>query len=115
MKETLVILNALDRKAAQAARQRLESGEGRVSQSYGTDVLITEIESDSMKSLKAHPGVVGIYEKAVPDEVTEGLDETGRMGVAAWNKRHTASYQQEKKQRKGEGLSWGHPDYEREG
>ena len=115
MKEALVILNAANSSAARRARRHMQ-GEGyRISQSYGSDVFIAEIKSGSMESLKSHPGVAGVYKGSVPEEHIERLDETERMGVAAWNKRHSTSYQESKQERKGEGLSWGHPDFEREG
>ncbi|HEX8922553.1 MAG TPA: hypothetical protein VF766_13855 [Pyrinomonadaceae bacterium] len=115
MKEALVILNAADRSAARRAHEHIQSEGYHVSQSYGSDVLIAEIEPGSLESLRKHPGVVGVYKEAVPDEHVERLDETERMGIAAWNERHSASYQKAKQERKGEGLSWGHPNFEREG
>lgn len=115
MKEALVILNAADRSAARKAHQHLQSEGYHVSQRYGSDVLIAEMEPSSMESLKNHPGVAGVFKEAVPDEHIERLGETERMGVAAWNKRHSASFQKAKQQRIGEGESWGNPDFEREG
>jgi hypothetical protein len=77
--------------------------------------LILESTPELAKALEAHPGVAGVYEGPVPDELARCLDETGRLGVAAWNARHTAEYREAKRRRTGEGLPWDHPEAEPEG
>ena len=114
MEEVLVILAADNPAAAQAAREQVKASGGQIRQSYGRDVLIVEA-SPATRSLSGHPGVLGVYEGKVPGEFSKRLDETGRLGVAAWNQRHTASFRAAKKRRKGEGLPWDHPGCEPEG
>ena len=115
MSEMLVVLSSDDVKSSQQARRELVSGVGKITQAYGEEVLIVETDAGRASALESHPGVVGIYPDTVPDAVSDALDETGKMGVAAWNERRQPSYREAKQQRKGEGLSWGHPDYEKEG
>lgn len=115
MSEIMILLSPDDPKASQAAREQLESGAGKILQSYGAGVVIVEAAPGFASTLKSHPGVVGIYQDEVPEDVTHDLDETAKMGVAAWNQRRQPSFNEAKRQRKGEGLSWGHPDFEREG
>ena len=115
MTEALVVLSPTDPSAAQAARHRASFGGVRVRQSYGPGVLIVEGSPDVTKDLEDSPGVTGVYTGRVPAESTQDLDEMGRLGVAAWNERHKESYRAAKRRRKGEGLSWDHPDYEPEG
>ncbi|HZB44887.1 MAG TPA: hypothetical protein VE360_06575 [Pyrinomonadaceae bacterium] len=115
MSEVLIVLSSDDDEAGREARRELQSGGGRVTQNYGREVLIAEADAKLASALEAHPGVVGVYEDAVPADATRGLDETAKMGVAAWNERRKPSFREAKRQRKGEGLSWGHPDFEREG
>jgi len=115
MEERLVILTTDDLEAAQAAQRQLTASSAHIVQRYGPHVLIVEGTSGLVKSLGTHPGVAGIYEGAVPDVLARQLDEVGRLGVAAWNERHSAAYREAKQQRKGEGLPWDHSDAEPEG
>lgn len=115
MSEVMVILSSDDSKAGRAARQELLAGVGKISQTYGQEVFIVEADAGQVSALQSRPGVVGIYQDAVPEDVTHDLDETAKMGIAAWNQRRQPSFSEGKRQRKGEGLSWGHPDFEREG
>jgi hypothetical protein len=78
-------------------------------------VLIVEAPPDAAASLAGDPAVSGVFEGAVPSALTQDLDETGKLGVAAWNERHSDAYAHAKKGRVGEGLSWDHPDFEKEG
>ena len=115
MEEALIVLAADDASAAEEAQREVQALGGRVTQVYGQGVFIIEGASESLSRLAALPGVVGFYHGTVPEEVPERLDETAQLGITAWNQRHTPSYQEAKRQRKGEGLSWDHPDFEREG
>jgi hypothetical protein len=113
MADHVVILSAEDTAAAQAAQQQLMAAQG--AQRYGPYVFIVDIAPGRIQSLEALPGVAGIYAGAVPDQIAQPLDETGRLGIAAWNERQTTAYREAKQQRIGEGRPWDHPDAEPEG
>jgi hypothetical protein len=104
--EHLAVL-AADEAAVEA--RRAISARGRVTQSYGPRVLVFEARAALAKRLAAHRGVLAISRGAVPSEVADDLDETGRMGVAAWNQRHDPRFRAAKAERAGEGLSWDRP------
>ncbi len=114
MEERIVVLTADDPAAARLAQRQLADA-ARIAQQYGPHVFVVEVAPELVETLEARPGVVGVYKEAVPDELTDRLDEIGRLGVAAWNERHTAGYRAAKQKRKGEGLPWDHSDYEPEG
>src|SRR5947208_1124738 len=114
MEERLVVLTA-DDPAAERLAQRQLADAAHIVQRYGPHVFVVEVAPELVEALEARPGVVGIYKGTVPDEPSKGLDEIGRLGVAAWNERHTAGYQAAKQKRKGEGLPWDHSDFEPEG
>src|SRR5215208_5654769 len=114
MEERLVVLTADDPAAARLAQRQL-AGTAHIAQRYGQHVFVVEVAPELLAALQAPSGVVGIYEGTVPDELTNRLDEIGRLGVAAWNERHTAGYHAAKRKRKGEGLPWDDPDFEPEG
>jgi hypothetical protein len=113
MAERLVVLSAEDPAAAYTAQQQLRAAQG--AQQYGSYVFIVDIPPRRIKALEALPAVAGINEGTVPDQLAQQLDETGRLGVAAWNERHTRAYREAKQQRTGEGRPWDHPDVEPEG
>ncbi len=113
MSEILVLLSSED--AGKDARRKLTSDGGEILHTYGRGALVADAGPDLISELESHPGVAGVYTDAVPDSVLGRLDETEKLGVAAWNQRRQPSFEEAKRQRKGEGLSWGHPDYEREG
>ncbi len=115
MKEVLIVLAHDKPEAAQRAQQSLEATGTHIRQRYGRSVLIVEAAPDVIETLSAHHGVAGVYAGPVPEEFSQRLDETGQMGITAWNQRHSAAFQKAKQERKGEGLSWDHPDYEPEG
>ena len=60
------------------------------------------------------PGVVAAFDGSVPAAI-EIEDETGRLGIAAWNVRHSASFAATRANRVGEGRSWGDEGVEPEG
>jgi hypothetical protein len=60
------------------------------------------------------PGVVAAFDGSVP-AAFEIEDETGRLGIAAWNVRHSASFAATRANRVGEGRSWGDEGVEPEG
>ena len=109
MTHQLVIL------AADAAREdlhaRIVAMGGRVSQAYGSRVWIVDVPegTDLPEGLEGFPGLV-------PDDVEGSLDdETGRLGISAWNVRHSASFAATRANRIGEGRSWGDEGVEPEG
>ena len=114
MEERLVILTTDDPTAARAAQRQIQA-DARVTQRYGPYVLILDIAPEHAQALETYPGVVGSFEDRVPDDFAGRLDEVGRLGVAAWNERHSAPYRAAKRQRRGEGRPWDDPDAEPEG
>lgn len=115
MNEILIILRRNKSGAAQRAHKHVTSAGGHVRQQYGPKVLIVEASPEVIEALEADKDVAGVYRGPVPEELTQRLDETGQLGVAAWNQRHSAAFQEAKKDRPGEGLAWDHPDYDSEG
>jgi hypothetical protein len=107
MAQQLVIL------AADVAREDLHARVvaigGRVVQAYGPRVWIVDAPDGS-------PGIDGAYPGPVPTGVEAAIeDETGRLGVAAWNVRHSASFAATRANRVGEGRSWDDEGVEPEG
>ena len=109
MAQQLVIL------AADAAREDLHAHivamGGRVSQAYGSRVWIVDVPEAA-----DWPGELEVYPGPVPDDIATALDdETGRLGIGAWNVRHSASFAATRANRLGEGRSWGDEGVEPEG
>jgi hypothetical protein len=115
MTQVLFVLAHDNPEASREAREALQARGAIITQSYGTGVLIADADAELALTLTSHPGVVGVYIDAVPAEACQNLDETGRLGVAGWNQRHHDEFHAAKRQRKGEGKSWGDPEYEPEG
>ena len=112
MSELLILLKpSSDMNEVQ--REVTESG-GQIKQSYGESVLIVDATSDTLDKLKSQPHI-DVFRATVPEDLLADLDDTAKLGVAAWNERHSESFRTKKRERKGEGLPWDHPDYEREG
>jgi hypothetical protein len=114
MPQILVVLKS-EKSRKRSGSTLIKSIRGRILQTYGPHVLIVEATTEQADSLKQQPDVLGVFEGQASDKLLGGLDETGKMGVAAWNERHTASFRAAKKKRKGEGMAWDHPDYDKEG
>jgi hypothetical protein len=114
MSEFLVVLKPGKSSAAQDIRQQIKD-EMKIMQSYGPDVFIVKALHKKLQSLTAYPEVIGVYEGQTPEDIVQGLDETGLLGVAAWNERHKPSFRAAKRERIGEGLPWDHPDFDAEG
>ena len=114
MGQQLVILEA--DAAREDLHARVVAMGGRVVQAYGAQVWIVDVPDGPVDEGPGAgwPGVVGAYGGTVPAEV-EVEDETGRLGVAAWNVRHTASFAATRANRFGEGRSWGDEGVEPEG
>lgn len=93
--------------AASAAevKQEIASRGGKVLHSYGPAVLVLEGDAGLVQSIGGQPGVLGVHTGLVEGDLPH-LDETGRMGIAAWNAALSRSFRDAKRQRKGEGLSW---------
>jgi hypothetical protein len=79
---------------------------GRAIQAYGARALVVELPEGAVVEAAETPGVVTIFDGPVPEELG-GLDEVGRMGVAAWNLRKSTAFRRSRQTRVGEGRSWG--------
>ncbi len=86
MVERLVILASAS--TADAAQARLEALGGRLLARYGDSVWVAELPPDADAALADDPSVEGVFGGATPDNVTVE-DEAGRLGIAAWNLRHS--------------------------
>jgi hypothetical protein len=84
----------------------MASSEGvRILHSYGPAVLVVECDPNLVTKIAAHPGILGIYSGPVEEEIPD-LDETGRMGIAAWNQTQSPTFKRAKKERRDEGRPW---------
>ena len=115
MGEAIVLFTSTDPVTTREVHQTMATLGVRITQMYGPSVIIIEDTANLASTLRAQQGVRGVFEESVPDELCQNLDHLGQLGVEAWNARHSASFQSAKKHRKGEGLSWGHADFERQG
>ena len=98
MAQQLVILAADE--AREDLHARVVATGGRVVQAYGPRVWIVDVPEGG-------PRIDGAYEGPVPPDVEAAIeDETGRLGIAAWNVRHSASFAATRANRVGEGRSW---------
>ncbi|HEV8516323.1 MAG TPA: hypothetical protein VGQ47_01630 [Candidatus Limnocylindrales bacterium] len=113
--EVLVLFVPAPEGRGEAGREQIDAAGGRVVQSYGQSVWIVELPPAQLRLLADDPLVAGVYDGLVPDDARELTDETGRLGIAAWNARHEPSFSRAKRARIGEGEPWDHPDFEREG
>jgi hypothetical protein len=104
MVERLVILAAT--MPADEARARLGAAGGQVLQAYGTRVWLVDLSAEGETHLADDPAILGVFAEPVPDD-TIALDETERVGIAAWNLRQTPSFRATRAARRGEGRSWG--------
>jgi hypothetical protein len=88
---------------------------GRQLQTYGERALVVELPEDAADSAPTTaPGIVRVFAGPVPDDVGD-LDDTARLGVAAWNTRRSATFRRSREERRGEGRSWGDEEAEPEG
>jgi hypothetical protein len=78
---------------------------GRVTQAYGPRAMVVELPEGAAVETAETPGVT-IFDGPIPEELG-GLDDVGRMGVAAWNLRRSAAFRRSRQTRVGEGRSWG--------
>jgi hypothetical protein len=99
IQELLVVLEPHD---AQGYQQTLaNTAHARVTQIASSRLVVLEAESSAISALAALPGVEGVYEAPVPDEVIERFGESEALFVRAWQMR-----QQPRGERRGEGLDW---------
>jgi hypothetical protein len=85
-----------------------------VQQKLSDRLTIASIGPKDKPLIAAAPGVLGVFEGKFSSDLFE-LSDAERLAVSAWNLRQTSRYQARKKSRRGEGLSWDHPDFEPEG
>lgn len=112
MVERLVIIASAS--TADDARARLEDLGGRLLARYGTSVWVVELPPDADAPLADDPSIEGVFDGAIPDDITV-QDEAGRMGIAAWDLRHSPSFRAAREARRGEGRAWDDEGFEPEG
>ena len=96
------------------AQARLQALGGRVLARYGDRVWVAELPPEADATLAGDPAVQGVFAEAVPDPA--GVDDdAGRLGIAAWTLRHSASFRAARSARLGEGRSWDDEGFEPEG
>jgi hypothetical protein len=95
-------------------RTWLAASGGRLIQAYGDRALIVELPEGAPIETSEGSEIVTLYDDLVPDDLPD-LDEVARMGVAAWNVRHSDAFQQSRRARVGEGRSWDDEGAEPEG
>ena len=94
--------------------ERLAALDGRLVQAYGDTAWVVDVASERIGELTQHPDVTGVYDGPAPVELA-GTDEAARLGIAAWNMRHSTPFRESRQTRVGEGRSWGDEEFEREG
>jgi hypothetical protein len=97
-----------------SGRAWLAAAGGRVIQAYGERVFVVELPEGGPTSSAEASKTVTLYDGPVPEDLP-GLDEVGRMGVAAWNLRQSEAFQRSRRTRVGEGRSWDDEEDEPEG
>lgn len=95
--EWLVVLDPEDAWGLQQARTH-----ARVTQVASPRLVIVEAEPSTVSALAALPGVEGVYEGPVPDEVLDSLAGPDALFVRAWQVRQS----QPRDERRGERLNW---------
>jgi hypothetical protein len=113
--EVLIVLAPAAGDAVHQVEDVIEATGGRLVQAYGARVCIAIVPSARIGALQEEPHVEGLYTGVAPQRPEGALEETARLGLAAWNARHETSFEQRKRARVGEGVPWDHPDFEREG
>ena len=112
MVERLVIVASASR--ADDALARLEAIGGRLLAKYGDIVWVAELPPEAEATLADDPAVRGVFAGVVPDTVTIE-DEAGRLGMAAWDLRHSPSFRAARDMRRGDGQAWDDEGFEPEG
>ena len=100
--------------ASDATRARLDAAGGRLLARYGDRIWVVELPPEAEATVAGDPAVQGVFADAVPDTVTVP-DEAGRLGIAAWNLRHSPSFRATRRARRGEGRPWDDEGFEPEG
>jgi hypothetical protein len=65
-------------------------------------VVVVNADREEAATLRSLPGVTGVFDRNVPGDVLESLDESEALFVAAWESRQEGR----EKVRPGEGLPW---------
>lgn len=97
-----------------SVRGWLAGAGGRLVQAYGDRALVVELPAGAADLPASVGDIGGIYDGPIPDDVGD-LDDVARMGVAAWNLRHSTEFRRSRQARIGEGRSWGDEEAEPEG
>jgi hypothetical protein len=110
----LILIRGRD-QSAESLRRELVSQGFQILQEYGPSILIAEGKNPAVEQFAGHPTILGIFPGRVLDDAVAGMElsETERLGIAAWNERHSQSFREAKEQRRGEGLPWDHPNFEK--
>jgi hypothetical protein len=112
MVERLVIVTSAS--TADDALAQLQAIGGRLLARYGDTVWVAELPPEAEAVLADDPAVRGVFAGAVPDTVTVE-DEAGRLGMAAWDLRHSPSFRSARDMRRGDGQAWDDEGFEPEG
>jgi len=104
MPQVLALIDTDAPTSAAEVKREILARNGNVLHSYGPRVLIFEGDADLLRSIGERPGT-SVYAGPVEGDLSH-LDETGRMGIDAWNAALSPSFREAKRQRKGEGSSW---------
>lgn len=107
LKRFLLILEPVQTTEDRAAAAALPV---KIVARYGSTVLEVETDEDASVLGAALP-VRGVFDGAVDLDLS-GVDEAGRLAVAAWNERHGPDFAKRKRLRPGAGRSWGEPPKE---
>jgi hypothetical protein len=109
----VLIVTTVDTGIASQLPETVRS-KAHVQQKLSNRLAIATIEPEQKAEIAAIPGVLGVFEGEVPAEEL-ALSETEKLAIEAWNLRHSKQFKAQKESRRGEGLSWDHPGFEREG
>lgn len=100
--EQLVILDS----GRSDERTRRALGRVRKSQEFSERVFVVEGDSGLIEALRALPGILTPAQLSPVTSAT--LSPTEKLSIDAWQSRASG----EPKARPGEGLSWGHKDFQ---
>ncbi len=102
MEEQLLILD--DGRSDEKTRQAL--GRVRKSQEFSERVFVVQGDHGSIEALRALPGI--LTPAQLSPGASEALSPTEKLSIDAWQSRAS----DEPKARPGDGLSWGHKDFQ---
>jgi hypothetical protein len=107
MTDTRHVLVVLHDESAGRTATPLQ-GQYRILSRLPPRILVVDPGEQASADLRREPGVLGVYEREVPDDLLARLRPEEQLFVRAWAQQAT----QEQKVRPGEGLSWDAPGFE---